>query len=68
MTDHQEVPFIWKQEERKEHLIPGADAVVNPFLPGDPWYPFKGSKWVLQLRHKVVEALYTCHGTGCEMM
>ena len=59
VTDHHEVPYLEAGGE-KEYLIPDADAVVNPHLPGDP-YPFKGLCGAA-VAYKVVEALYNVMG------
>ena len=63
VTDHHEVPYLEAGGE-KEYLIPGADAVVNPHLPGDP-YPFKGLCGAA-VAYKVVEALYNVMGQDAD--
>ena len=63
VTDHHEVPYLEAGGE-KEYLIPGADAVVNPHLPGDP-YPFKGLCGAAVV-YKVVEALYNVMGQDAD--
>ena len=63
VTDHHEVPYLEAGGE-KEYLIPDADAVVNPHLPGDP-YPFKGLCGAA-VAYKVVEALYNVMGQDAD--
>ena len=63
VTDHHEVPYLEAGGE-KEYLIPDADAVVNPHLPGDP-YPFKGLCGAAVV-YKVVEALYNVMGQDAD--
>ena len=54
ITDHHEVPFEMIGGE-KRFLLPDADAVVDPKLPGDD-YPFKGICGAF-VAFKVIEAL-----------
>ena len=44
VTDHHEVPFRAREDGTREHILPSADAVVDPKIPdsasGVPAYPF----------------------------
>ncbi len=56
VTDHHEVPYV-KEDEEIQHLIPEADAVVNPKQP-DCTYAFK-SLCGAAVAYKLIEALYS---------
>lgn len=55
VTDHHEVPYVEMNGE-KEHMLPRADAVVDPHRP-DCEYPFKGLCGAA-VAYKLIEALY----------
>jgi single-stranded-DNA-specific exonuclease len=55
VTDHHEIPFRIV-DEKKEFLLPDADAVVNPHRE-DCNYPFKGICGAL-VAYKVIDALF----------
>lgn len=55
VTDHHEVPYV-EEAGKKKHLLPQADAVVDPHRP-DCEYPFKGLCGAA-VAYKLVECLY----------
>ena len=59
VTDHHEVPYLEENGEKK-HLLPPADAVVNPHR-ADCEYPFKGLCGAA-VAYKLVEVLYRVSG------